>query len=52
VRNHVRLDGVFSFGGEDENGQLNNDLMFINVLGKAGQNLDIKFKRWELVGTN
>lgn len=31
---------------------MNNDLTFINVFGKAGQNLDIKFKRWELVTTN
>ena len=31
---------------------LNNDLAFINVLGKGGQNLDIKFKRWELISTN
>jgi hypothetical protein len=31
---------------------MNNDLIFINVFGKAGQNLDIKFKKWELVTTN
>jgi hypothetical protein len=31
---------------------LNNDLLFINVLGKVAQNLDLKFKRWEVVPTN
>lgn len=46
------MEGIFSFGGEDENGTMNNDLTFINVFGKAGQNLDIKFKKWELVVTN
>ena len=51
-RNQLRLDGIFSFGGEDEQGQLNNHLLFMNVLGKNNQNLDIKFKKWELVTTN
>ena len=46
------MEGVFSFGGENQQGVLNNNLTFINVLGKGGQNLDIKFKRWELVNTN
>ena len=31
---------------------LNNDLLFINVLGKVAQNLDLKFKRWEVIATN
>lgn len=52
LRNHVKLEGVFSFGGENEHGTLNNELTFINVLGKGGQNLDIKFKKWESVATN
>lgn len=52
LRNQVKLEGVFSFGGEDEEGRLNNDLTFINVFGKAGQSLDIKFKKWELIATN
>lgn len=26
--------------------------MHINVLGKVGQNLDIKFKKWEILITN
>lgn len=46
IRNQIKLDGVFSFGGEDENGNLNNNLTFINVLSKVSQNLDIKFKKW------
>lgn len=52
LRSQVKLDGIFSFGGEDEGGQVNNELLFINVLGKVGQNLDVKFKRWEMVITN
>lgn len=52
LRSQVRLEGVFCFGGENEEGTVNNALSFINVLGKGGQNLDIKFKRWESVSTN
>jgi hypothetical protein len=26
--------------------------MFINVLGKNNQNLDVKFKKWEVISTN
>jgi hypothetical protein len=31
---------------------VNNDLLFINVAGKINQNLDIKFKRWEVITVN
>lgn len=27
-------------------------MLFINVLGKVGQNLDLKFKKWEVVTVN
>ena len=45
-RSAIKLDGVFSFGGEDERGVVNNELLFMSVLSKNNQNLDIKFKKW------
>jgi hypothetical protein len=46
MRNKIKLDGIFIFGGEDENGNLSNHLMFMNAMGKNNQNIDIKFKKW------